>query len=990
MLKFYEARKNLLLLLLLLVGTSAWAQEVRVSGRVTSSDDGSPLPGVNIAEKGTSNGTISDTNGNYGLAVKSGSTLIFSFVGYASQEVEIGGRTTIDIVLETDILALSEIVVVGYGQQEKKDITGAVTDISTKDFNRGVITSPQDLLVGKLAGVSVTTASGAPGSNATIRIRSGSSLNASNDPLIVIDGFPVERSVISGISNPLASINPNDIETFTVLKDASATAIYGNRASNGVIIITTKRGKAGKPVFNFNTALSFSTPIKYYDVLSGDEYRTLVNELAVDGISGINQTALDKLGTANTDWQREIYRTAVSSDNNLSASGSIKNIPFRASYGYTTQQGILRNTDLQRHSLNLSVTPLFLDNHLKVNLNVKGSNVVNNFGEQGAIGSAVTFDPTQPVRDPDSAFDGYFSWANLGAGQGGTSNPVAQLEQTDNVGTVNRILTNAEIEYKFHMLPELKLNVNAGLDYSESDGYNRVPITAEFLRVTNSGVTTTTGRDNTYSGVNRSALLDVYLNYAKEIGIQKFDVTAGFGEQTFLRERFSSSAFADGTNLREASDPSENYLRSFFGRLNYSLNDKYLITATIRNDLSSRFSKDNRSGLFPSIAVGWRIKDEAFLANVNFLSDLKVRASYGITGQQDIANDYPALALYTASDSLATYEFGGVNYVTLRPEEYDANIKWETTATYNLGVDFGMFENRLTGSVELYRKNTDDLLSNIQVPAGSNFSNFLDTNIGSIESKGVEVSLQGVPISNGKLTWNAGLNFTYATNEITKLLLVDNPDFLGLERGNVGVAQNIQNHQVGYAPFSFFTFQQVYDAAGKPIEGLFVNRSGDPTAVVGNNRNKYRYQKPVADYLIGVNSRVSYVNWDFAFSGRLSLGNYVYNNNLSGRAFYNNIYGLDHFRNVPRSIYDTDFVNQQQLSDYYVQDASFFKMDNMSLGYTLNDLFASKLKARFSLTVQNAFIVTKYDGIDPEVDGGIDNNIYPRPRVFLLGVNLDF
>lgn len=1002
MLKFYEARKNLLLLLLLFAGTTVWAQEVRVSGKITSADDGASLPGVNIAEKGTSNGTISDAQGNYGIAVKSGATLVFSFVGYSTQEIVVGNQTSINIVLETDVTALSEIVVVGYGTQEKKDVTGAVMDVSTKDFNKGVITSPQDLLVGKVAGVSVTSTGGAPGSNSTIRIRGGSSLNASNDPLIVIDGFPVERSVISGMSNPLASINPNDIETFTILKDASATAIYGNRASNGVIIITTKKGKAGKPQYSFNTTLSLGTPIKYFDVMTGEEYRALVNEMALTGVSGIDAAALTKLGTSNTDWQKEIYRTSVSTDNNLSATGSIKNVPFRVSYGHTYQQGILRNTDLKRHSLNLNVSPTFLDNHLKVSLNVKGSNVENNFGESGAVGNAVTFDPTQPVRDDNSAYAGYFSWINKGAGASGTSNPVAQIEQTDNVGTVNRILTNGEIEYKLHMLPDLKINLNAGLDYTESDGYNRVPLDAEFLRVTENGVTRTVGRNNTYNGVNKSELLDIYFSYSKEMGAHKIGATAGYGWQYFYRERNSRDAYADDTNVKVNNNSSENYLISFFGRVNYSFHDKYLVTATLRNDHSSRFAKENRSGLFPSVAVGWRLKDEAFLANVNVISDLKLRASYGVTGQQDISNDYPALALYTASDSLATYEFNGVNYVTLRPEEYDANIKWETTATYNLGLDFGLFDGKLNGSLEVYRKDTDDLLSNIQVPAGSNFSNFLDTNIGSIESNGVELSLQGTPVATDKFTWNAGFNFTYATTEITKLLLVDNPDFLGLERGNIGVAQYIQNHQVGYAPYAFFAFQQVYDEAGRPIEGLYVNRSGEPGIVTGNNNNKYRYHKPAANVLMGVNSRFNYAKFDFSFSGRVSLGNYVYNNNLAGRAFLNNAYSLAHFRNMPTAINDTRFVNQQQLSDYYVQDASFFKMDNMSLGYTFDNLLENKLKARVSLTVQNAFTITGYDGIDPEVNGGadattginnlngIDNNIYPRPRVFLLGVSLDF
>lgn len=990
MMKFYRFLNVFFVIVCSVASLQALAQNAKVTGKVTSSDDGSGLPGVSIVEKGTSNGTVTDADGAYSLSVSSDAVLVYSFVGYASQEVAVAGRTQINIILETDITALSEVVVIGYGTVEKKDVTGAVVDVSIKDFNKGVLTSPQDLLVGKIAGVAVTTANGAPGSNATIRVRSGSSLNASNDPLIVIDGFPVERNVISGISNPLASINPNDIETFTVLKDASATSIYGNRASNGVIIITTKRGKSGKPRFTFNSSVSVSTPIKYFDVLSGDEYRAMVAELAADGVSGIDQTALDKLGTANTDWQKEIYREAISTDNNISVAGSIKKLPYRLSYGHTFQQGILRNTDLKRHSLNLSLTPAFLDDHLKLSVNVKASTVDNNFGETGAVGNAVTFDPTQPVMDGNTEYGGYFSWISKDAGQSGTGNPVAQVEQTDNVGTVNRILTNAEVEYKLHMLPALKVVINTGIDYSESDGYNRVPENAEFLRITENNVTTTTGRDNTYWGVNKSELFDIYLNYTKDLGAHRIDLTGGYGYQYFLRERHSREAYVNGDNLRIFDDANENVLISFFGRANYSYNDKYLITATLRNDHSSRFSKDNRSGLFPSIALGWRMKSESFLENVNAISELKLRASYGVTGQQDISNDYPALALYTASNSTATYEFGGVNYVTLRPEEYDANITWETTAMYNIGLDFGLFNNRLTGSLEVYKKDTEDLLSNIKIPAGSNFSNYLDTNIGAMESNGIELTLQATPVVTNKFTWNAGLNFTYAKNEITKLLLVPDPNFLGLERGNVGVAQNVQIHQVGYAPFTFFTFQQVYNEAGNPIEGLYVNRSGDPTPVVGNNYNKYYGKKPVADYLIGVNSRFNYGKFDFTFSGRLSLGNYVYNNNLSGRAFYNNTYSLGHFRNMPRAITDTGFINQQQLSDYYVQDASFFKMDNLSLGYSIDNLLSNKLKARLSFTVQNAFTITEYDGIDPEVDGGIDNNIYPRPRVFLLGVSLDF
>ncbi|MFN8334629.1 MAG: TonB-dependent receptor [Cyclobacteriaceae bacterium] len=987
MTKFYLLLSRYLTVLLIFTAAVASAQSRTVSGKVTSADDGSGMPGVSIAEKGTSNGVISDANGNFSISVSPGATLVFSFVGMVSQEVPVGDQTALSVQMVSDVTQLGEVVVVGYGQIEKKDATGSLATVSTRDFNRGVITSPQDLIVGKIPGVAVTPGTGAPGSNPTIRIRSGASLNASNDPLIIIDGFPVDRAVLSGVANPLASINPNDIETYTVLKDASATAIYGVRASNGVIIITTKRGKEGKPTYNFSSTLSISTPIKYFDVLTAKEYRKMVNEQVDAGV--INASALTLLGDANTDWQKEIFRTAVSSDNNLSASGSLKGIPFRASYGYTTQQGIVENTDLQRHSVNLSLTPSFLDDHLKVSVNVKASHVNNNFGEAGAVGSAISYDPTQPVRSGSDDFGGYTSWISKNAASG-TSNPVAQVNLTDNTSKVNRIITNGEIEYKLHMFPDIKLHVNAGLDYSSSDGHNKVPLYAEFERVNNSGTISTVGRNNTYSADNKSELLDLYFSYNKTVGLHKIDFTGGYGWQHFLRERKFRNANGLGENVSIGDNPSENYLLSLFGRLNYSFNDRYLLTVTLRDDMSSRFSKDNRQGIFPAVGLAWRIKDEAFLANVNAVSDLKLRLGYGKTGQQDISNDYPALALYTKSDSAAYYQFGGGYVQTVRPEEYDANIHWETTASYNAGLDFGVLNNRITGSFDVYLKKTTDLLSNIKVPAGSNFSNFIDTNIGSMEAKGIEIGLQAIPIATDNLTWNFGFNFTYAKNEITNLLLVKDPNFTGLDRGNIGVAQNIQNHQVGYAPFSFFTYQQVYDDNGKPVEGLYVNRSGDPVPVVGNTLNRYRPAKPTFDYLMGINSRVTYKAWDFSFSGRISIGNYVYNNNIASRAFYNNVYQLGFLSNLPSAINDTNFVSQQQLSDYYVQNGSFFKMDNMSVGYTFKELLSSKVKARVSATVQNAFMITKYDGIDPEVDGGIDNNIYPRPRVFLIGVSIDF
>ncbi len=975
----------LIFLILLFAFTTASAQERIVSGKVTSSDDGSPIPGVNILEKGTQNGAVTDVDGGYKLSVKENSVLIFSFIGYTTQEVIVGSQTSIAISLAPDVTSLAEVVVIGYGEVQKKDATGAVTNMSNKDFNKGVLTSPQDLIVGKFAGVSVISASGAPGASSTIRIRGGSSLNANNDPLIVIDGFPVDNASLAGVSNPLASLNPNDIETFTVLKDASATAIYGSRASNGVIIITTKKGAEGKPKFSYSGNVSAGVPIKYVDVMNASQYKSLVNTLGQTGVSGIDAAAIAKLGNASTDWQKEIFRTAISQDHNLSVSGAFKKIPYRLSYGYTDQQGILKTTGVQRNSLNLNVSPTLLDGDLKLNFSAKGSHTATNFGDAGAVGSAVAFDPTQPVYDPGSAeYGGYFSWLSKGV-TNGTANPVAMLNQTDNQSTSDRIIANAQGEYKLRFLPDLKLNVNVGIDRATSDGFNRAPLTAAF--VNNAG--TLVGRNNTYIGRNQSELTDIYLNYTKQFGDHKVDLTGGYGWQHFYRE--ASNTDSNAATTKTTQSKSENFLVSFFGRLNYTYNGKYLLTATLRNDGSSRFAKQNRWGLFPSLALAWRIKDEQFLSSVGFLSDLKLRAGVGVTGQQDIPNQYyPYLATYQASDPLSQYQLGSTFYTTQRPNPYDANIKWESTTTYNIGLDFGFLDDKITGSVEVFQKNTSDLLNNVAIANGVNFSNFLTTNVGSMENQGIEVTLKAMPVATKNLTWNIGMNFTSITSRITKLNLTNDPAYLGVFVGGIGVDAFIQNHQIGYPAFSFFPYQQVYNSNGLPVEGLYVDRSGKGGTVVGNSLNKYHFRKPASDLLIGINSRLTFKKFDFSFSGRLSIGNYVYNNVQSGRAFYNGTYQLGYFSNLPTAVSDTKFVSQQIYSDYYVQNASFFKMDNLSLGYNFDDVFSQKLKARVSFTVTNAFTITDYKGIDPEVNGGIDNNIYPRPRTFLVGLNLTF
>lgn len=994
--------KHALFLMCLLGITQSWAQTTRITGRVISSDDGTGLPGVSILEKGTTNGTVTDADGNYGLNASQNAALVFSFVGYTSQEVPVNGRSTIDITLYSDVTALSEIVVVGYGQQEKKDVTGSVLAFSTKDFNRGVITSPQELLVGKVAGVQISTNSGAPGAASTIRIRGGSSLNATNDPLIVIDGFPVDNNALAGSSNPLAALNPNDIESINVLKDASGTAIYGSRASNGVIIITTKKGAEGKLNLNYSGNYSLSKPVKFVDVLSGDEYRQLLTELNEAGSSAVPQGALDLLGTENTDWQKEVFRSAFSHDHNLNASGTVKDMQYRISYGYTDQQGILRNTDLTRNSLNVNVNPSFLDGALNINASLKGSFTKQNFGNEGAVGNAVAFDPTQPVRSSDPRFNrfgGYFSWLeNTGNPITiATANPVSLLEQTDNRSEVYRAIGTLQVDYAIPFVTGLTANVSTGFDISQGEGFNNAPANAAW----SSGGP---GRMDIYTSDNRSKLFDFYLNYKREIGRHRFDATAGYSYQDFNRDgtsivsnaqgrKYTFYEVSDGDTVAYRNTPNPNTLISVFGRLNYSLNDRYLVTATLRNDASSRFSPDTRSGWFPSIALGWRINEEAFLLGSEAVSTLKLRLSYGITGQQDIGPTYPYLALITQSTETAKYQFGDEFYTTYRPNGFDAAIKWEETTTLNAGLDFGFADERLTGTFDVYKRETKDLLNSIPVPAGSNLTNYLFTNVGSLENRGFEVTLNYNAIRRPEVNLNVGVNFTHNQNEITQLTRVNDPDYQGILVGGIsgGVGNTVQNHQVGYPASSFFVFQQIYGLDGRPIEGLYVDQTGAGGQVVSSDQNRIRYYSPNPEYLAGINSSLTYKAFDFGFSGRLSLSNYLYNNVFSERARYTNIYNPNGFlNNVAAAVDETRFLNAQYLSNHYVTNASFFKMDYISAGYSFNSLFTDKLKGRIGLTVNNAFFITDYEGLDPEVNNGIDNNIYPRPRVFMFSLNLTY
>ncbi len=990
-----KTRIILLLCLWMIMSMQAIAQSVQVKGKVTDASTNEALPGVNILLKGTTIGTVSNADGAYSINIPKGGILVFSFLSYLAEEIAVGEQTTINVALSPELTKLNEVVVIGYGTVKKSDATGSVAVVSSNDFNKGAISSPQDLLVGKSAGVVITSNGGAPGSGSTIRIRGGSSMNASNDPLIVIDGVPVSNTSISGMANPLSTLNPNDVESFTILKDASATAIYGSRASNGVILITTKRGKANKGIeVSYSVNVSVSSAPAYIDVLSGDELRAMAFDLSNKGLAGLSPAALTHLGNQNTNWQKEIYQNAIGQDHNLTLSGTVKsiNLPYRASVGYTDQDGILKTTNMKRITTAIGIDPTLLDNHLKVSMNFKYMNSTTNFGNTGAIGSAVYYDPTQPIYSGNTNWGGYTTWLTPDGTAPitlATSNPVAQLAQTDNTSKVNRSLGNISLDYKFHFLPDLHANLNLAYDYFKSTGHNNAPVDAPWT-YSNGG-----GQVINYSGEGKNQLLDFTLTYDKELPSinSKITALAGYSWSHVWSSPYTYTQNEAGTMANKPmSQPTESFLVSFFGRLNYIFANKYLLTFTLRDDGSSRFAPGNQWGLFPSAAFAWKIKEESFLKNVDAISELKLRIGYGVTGQQDIGQDYSYLPVYLLGQPTAAYQFGDEFVNTYRANAYDINIKWESTSTSNIALDFGFLNNKVTGSIDVYKRITTNLINFIPIAAGSNFSNFLLTNVGSMENQGAELTLDFHPIAQKDLSWTLGFNMGYNQNKVTKLTLTDDPNYPGVDKGFIGggVGNTVQNIRVGYPNFSFFVLQQVYDSKGMPIEGLYVDRTGQGGVVSGNNLNKYHYQQPAPKYSMGISSRLQVKNIDFSFSARANIGNYVYNN-VAASATYSTIYNQSgYFTNVPKFVNDSKFVNPQYFSDFYMENASFFRMDNMSLGYTFNKLLFQKLDAHLSATVQNAFVITKYKGLDPEVDGGIDNNNYPRPRVFMLGLNVTF
>lgn len=981
---FYVVRQ-VLLLVLTLTAFAVQAQTGSITGKIID-ETGLGLPGASVTVKGQAKTSSTDINGNFRIVgVANGPvTLTASYIGYSSTDlaITVKGNTVANFSLKPDAQNLNEVVVIGYGTAQKKDLTGSITTVSSKDFQQGNITSPEQLIAGKVAGVSITSNGGQPGSGSTIRVRGGASLNASNDPLIVIDGIPFSGNTIAGAANPLSLINPNDIETFTILKDANATAIYGSRASNGVVLITTKKGKSGEPTINFSTVNSYATVAKKINVLSADEIRAYVNANGTDA-----QKAL--LGSASTDWQDVIYNNSFTTDNNLSIAGSFKKVPYRVSGGYLDQKGLLITDRLKRASGGITLNPTFFENHLKVDLNLKGTISESHFANQGAVTSAIQFDPTQPVY-ANNQYGGYFEW--IGTGQlnpNAPRNPLALIEQNDNNGKVDRSFGNLRLDYSFHFLPELHLNANAGYDVSKGYGSTHVPFYAA-QSFANSGTS------SQYEAVQHNKLAEVYFNYTKDLkGINSnINATAGYGFYDNATTTYNFKGYNDLGGLLSTPvfpfDTQQNRLLSYYGRLVYTLADKYIFSGTMRADGSSKFSEDGRWGYFPSAGFTWRAIDESFLKDSKVLSDLKLRLSYGITGQQDGIANYSYLPNYYNSANELQYQLGNQFYHFYSPVAYDKNLKWETSETYNAGIDYGFFKGRVFGSVDVYYKKTKDLLSTVPIPVGTNFSNLLLTNVGNMENKGIEASINVGIIKTDDITWDLGFNATYNKNKVTNLSLNPDPNYkIGAGDITGATGTTLKWNAAGYNPGAFFVYKQVYNAAGAPIEGVYDDLNNDGTI---NDQDRYFYKSPQPQVILGFTTSFSYKKWSLSTVLRANMGNYIYDNISSNLGVSRNVLspsGL--INNATTDLYATNFTSNQFLSDYYVKNASFLKMDNAGLAYNLGRLSPNRSTTiRFTANVQNVFVISDYKGIDPEIATGIDYTLYPRPRTYSLGVNVGF
>ncbi len=985
-----------LLFLFLLLPFTVLAQNT-LSGTVVDKATGQPIPGVNVNVQGAPSGASTGFDGNYQLSnVKSGNKIVVSFIGYKTQTIEYAGQKTLNVTLEEDTNQLKEVVVqVGYGTVKKKDATGSVSQISAKEFNKGINVTPESLISGRISGVNVV-GGGAPGAKADIRIRGGSSLSASNEPLIVLDGLPLSNDVPSGATSILSTIDPNDIESFTVLKDASAAAIYGSRAASGVIVITTKKGTKGGVKVNFSSQVGINTVANQVDVLDADQFRALVNEKG-----SAAQKSL--LGTANTNWQDEIFHTALTTNNNISVSGALFNkLPVRLSVGNVDNPGILRNTSFERTTTSISLNPVLFDNHLKIDINGNLSFGKNQFQDEGAvIGSAIGYDPTQPVYEAGSRYGGYYEWleSNGNVPLLPARNPVARLNQDDRRATSTRKWGNVRLDYKFHFFEDLRAVVEAGIDRFDSNG-NTTVSTESILgyqpKPFNGPDYVNLGNYSKYTDMLQNKNLNAYFNYTKDLGKIKIDATGGYNYQLFQREKYKSGELRQPNPNEDVETLADINLQSYFGRVNLGYDSRYLVTVNYRRDGSSRFSKKYRWGDFGGVALAWNVAEESFLKDNQTLSSLKLRFGYGTTGQQDVTTAaYDYLKRVTLGTINTQYIFGGKVYSTARPEGYNENIKWEELTEMNVGVDFGFLNDRITGTVNYFDKKSSDLLADVVVPDGANIRNSGTYNIGSVRTKGLEFNIQSDIIKSDNLTWNVAFNTTYIDQKIDDLGTTV-PGFQGYLTGDDiagGAGNKIQVNSVGYAPRSFLVYEQLYDSNKKPIAGAYVDRNGDGKI---DSADRYRFHKPAPDYTFGLFSTLNYKKFDFTMNWRASLGNYIFDNVSSNLGYSDAALRRDSdLSNVSTDYLNTGFRyedngTQRYLSNYYIKDASFIKLDNITLGYTFDKSLIKTASLRFTAGVQNVFVLTKYNGLDPERFNGIDNNVYPRARTFLFGVNANF
>ena len=1020
------------LVMVLCLSFPALAQKITVSGTVTD-PTGEPLIGASVLAQGTSAGVATDIDGNYRLDVDANGTIVVSYVGFDTQTISVDGRTTINVELKENSVVLQEVVAIGYGVVKKSDATGSVTMVKPDEIEAGLATSAQDLLVGAAPGVVVTTDGGNPTGGASIRIRGGASLSASNDPLIVLDGVPMSDRSYGGV-NPLTMISPDNIESMTVLKDASATAIYGSRASNGVIIITTKKGKSGKPQVNFSANMHVNTAARTWDVLSADEFRKVVTETLG------TESAIAQLGDANTDWQDEILNTTVSHDYNLSVGGSLDWLPYRVSASYTNNNGILHTSRMDRTTVGVNLTPKFFNGMLSVNANVKGAYIKNRMADQGAVGTALSYNPTLPVytqygmsSNGLTMFNGYTTITdNSGKPMDNSpNNPVAMLDEINNTAEVLRSNGNLQLDYALHFFPDVHLNLNLGYDVSKNE--------TKSVMAQNSPQS---WRGNYYNGagtvydhyqLERNTLLEFYANYKKEFKEFKSNVDAILG-YSWQRDdyqgnsltTFSTPGFINdwGTiyqngqynlgvdnesilNIGRSYNDAPTYywkgqlnLISFYGRINYSFDDTYLLAFTLRDDGTSRFSKDNRWALFPALALGWKVLNMPFMDGAkNFMNDLKLRLGWGVTGQQAVGGLYPYIPVYAQSSSS-----GVVNYPSpdgkqsdwvnpLYPKAYNPDLKWEETTTWNVGVDMGFLSNRITASLDWYLRDTKDLLAYVPVPAGMTTTNFMDRNIGELRNYGLEATITAKPVVTKEFTWNTSFNVAWNKNELTELTgsTAENASYYLQAAGNP-ISENagaLQVHKVGHPAYSFYLLEQVYDQDGNPIPNQYVDQNGD--GEINDNDLVVKHSRDPKVTMSWSNT-FNWKNWDLGISLRANVGNYVFNSVLAGKSNITNVdrYGLNNLVKADYYFNDASANSNLVRSDYFLENASFLRCDNITLGYTWNELLNNALRLRLFGAVQNPFVITKYSGLDPEVFSGVDNNVYPRPVTFTLGLVATF